>query len=200
KQTSWDEPDKPACDSTRKRINKRECTISDTARQSQGQGREAERHLSTHYELAVADREQQQQRSGRRLAVMSASALFKFKVVDARSLVPVVAATPEPSGCHQAEGRSPIGPCWPVGLLTQLTNGYRQAKQAAAQDGPGGKNFGSGRSSCGWGAVDLDWGHCRTRWKKYFEDLLNPTDLPSSEEAEAGDSEGGLVHHPSRSH
>ncbi|KAI3360890.1 hypothetical protein L3Q82_012903, partial [Scortum barcoo] len=28
------------------------------------------------------------------------------------------------------------------------------------------------------------------RWKKYFEDLLNPTDLPSSEEAEAGDSEG----------
>ncbi|KAI3362710.1 hypothetical protein L3Q82_001777 [Scortum barcoo] len=29
------------------------------------------------------------------------------------------------------------------------------------------------------------------RWKKYFdfEDLLNPTDLPSSEEAGAGDSE-----------
>ncbi|KAI3361792.1 hypothetical protein L3Q82_002133 [Scortum barcoo] len=26
------------------------------------------------------------------------------------------------------------------------------------------------------------------RWKKYFEDLLNPTDLPSNEEAEAGDS------------
>ncbi|KAI3352425.1 hypothetical protein L3Q82_005189 [Scortum barcoo] len=27
------------------------------------------------------------------------------------------------------------------------------------------------------------------RWKKYFEDLLNPTDLPSNEEAEDGDSE-----------
>ncbi|KAI3357977.1 hypothetical protein L3Q82_003002 [Scortum barcoo] len=27
------------------------------------------------------------------------------------------------------------------------------------------------------------------RWKKYFEDLLNPTDLPSNEEAEAGVSE-----------
>ncbi|KAI3372564.1 hypothetical protein L3Q82_023043 [Scortum barcoo] len=27
------------------------------------------------------------------------------------------------------------------------------------------------------------------RWKKYFKDLLNPTDLPSNEEAEAGDSE-----------
>ncbi|KAI3376044.1 hypothetical protein L3Q82_016570 [Scortum barcoo] len=38
------------------------------------------------------------------------------------------------------------------------------------------------------------------RWKKYFEDLLNPTDLPSNEEAEAGDSEVDFVHHPSRSH
>ncbi|KAI3353699.1 hypothetical protein L3Q82_004941 [Scortum barcoo] len=34
------------------------------------------------------------------------------------------------------------------------------------------------------------------RWKKYFKDLLNPTDLPSNEEAEAGDSS----HHLSRSH
>ncbi|KAI3369654.1 hypothetical protein L3Q82_025366 [Scortum barcoo] len=34
------------------------------------------------------------------------------------------------------------------------------------------------------------------RWKEYFEDLLNPTDMPSTEEAEAGDSS----HHPSRSH
>ncbi|KAI3361545.1 hypothetical protein L3Q82_013690 [Scortum barcoo] len=55
---------------------------------------------------------------------------------------------------------------------------YRQAKQAAAQDGPGGKKLGSGRSSDIVG-----------RWKKYFEDLLNPTDLPSNEEAEDGDSE-----------
>ncbi|KAI3368721.1 hypothetical protein L3Q82_025416 [Scortum barcoo] len=38
------------------------------------------------------------------------------------------------------------------------------------------------------------------RWKKYFEDLLNPTDLPSNEEAEDGDSEVDSVHHPSRSH
>ncbi|KAI3370788.1 hypothetical protein L3Q82_007323 [Scortum barcoo] len=27
------------------------------------------------------------------------------------------------------------------------------------------------------------------RWKKYFEELLNPTDTPSIEEVEAGDSE-----------
>ncbi|KAI3364831.1 hypothetical protein L3Q82_001017 [Scortum barcoo] len=53
---------------------------------------------------------------------------------------------------------------------------------------------------CGWGAVDLNWRTLSGRWKKYFEDLLNPTDLPSSEEAEAGDSEVDLVHHPSRSH
>ena len=26
-------------------------------------------------------------------------------------------------------------------------------------------------------------------WKEYFKDLLNPTDTPSVEEAEAGDSE-----------
>ncbi|KAI3369538.1 hypothetical protein L3Q82_007747 [Scortum barcoo] len=64
------------------------------------------------------------------------------------------------------------------------------------------QKLGSGRSSCGWGAVDLDWDmrHCRRRWKKYFEDLLNPTDLPSSEEAEAGDSEVDSSITRSRSH
>ncbi|KAI3366409.1 hypothetical protein L3Q82_000563 [Scortum barcoo] len=41
---------------------------------------------------------------------------------------------------------------------------------------------------CGWEAVDLNWGHCRTV-EEILEDLLNPTDLPSNEEAEAGDSE-----------
>ncbi|KAI3375330.1 hypothetical protein L3Q82_021824 [Scortum barcoo] len=101
---------------------------------------------------------------------------------------------------------------------------YRQAGQAShSPDGPGGKNFGSGRSSVRpWrrtigrprrdsgkpsGASEggsstlptlftVQGGELLTstedivgRWKKYFEDLLNPTDLPSSEEAEAGDSE-----------
>ncbi|KAI3377397.1 hypothetical protein L3Q82_008587, partial [Scortum barcoo] len=42
---------------------------------------------------------------------------------------------------------------------------------------------------CGWGAVDLELEDIVGRWKKYFEDLLNPTDLPSNEEAEDGDSE-----------
>ncbi|KAI3366444.1 hypothetical protein L3Q82_000586 [Scortum barcoo] len=38
------------------------------------------------------------------------------------------------------------------------------------------------------------------RWKKYFEDLLNPTDLPSNEEAEAGDSEVDSSITQARSH
>ncbi|KAI3360636.1 hypothetical protein L3Q82_002501 [Scortum barcoo] len=47
----------------------------------------------------------------------------------------------------------------------------------------------SGLGGCGWGAVDLSTEDIVGRWKKYFEDLLNPTDLPSNEEAEDGDSE-----------
>ncbi|KAI3367323.1 hypothetical protein L3Q82_008366 [Scortum barcoo] len=35
------------------------------------------------------------------------------------------------------------------------------------------------------------------QWKEYFEDLLNPTDTPSTEEAEAEDSEVDSSHHPS---
>ncbi|KAI3364169.1 hypothetical protein L3Q82_010988 [Scortum barcoo] len=72
---------------------------------------------------------------------------------------------------------------------------YRQAKQAAARDGPGGKNSGLGgvlvrpwRRTIG-GELLTSTGDIVGRWKKYFEDLLNPTDLPSNEEAEAGVSE-----------
>ncbi|KAI3377091.1 hypothetical protein L3Q82_000291 [Scortum barcoo] len=50
-----------------------------------------------------------------------------FEAVDARSLVPVVAATPKPGGGH-----------WK----------YRQAKQAARPGCPGGKNSGLGGVQC----------------------------------------------------
>ncbi|KAI3357035.1 hypothetical protein L3Q82_003670 [Scortum barcoo] len=90
---------------------------------------------------------------------------------------------------------------------------YRQAKQAAAQmDGPGGKKtrvweeFGeameedlselaSKRFWQTWkqysantvysagGELLTSTGDIVGRWKKYFEDLLNPTDLPSNEES-----------------
>ncbi|KAI3364282.1 hypothetical protein L3Q82_011087 [Scortum barcoo] len=80
-------------------------------------------------------------------------------------------------GCCQAEEGVLSGPCWPVGLLTQLTGNYRQAANK-----PQPRTVLEAKTS-GLGGV---------RWKKYFEDLLNPTDLPSSEEAEAGDSEVDL--------
>ncbi|KAI3372720.1 hypothetical protein L3Q82_023182 [Scortum barcoo] len=76
--------------------------------------------------------------------------------------------------------------------LTQLiwcTVAGHKGKQACSPDGPGGKNFGSGRISCGWGAVDLDWGHCRTVEEILRGSPQSQSDLPSSEEAEAGDSE-----------
>ncbi|KAI3364986.1 hypothetical protein L3Q82_000948 [Scortum barcoo] len=92
--------------------------------------------------------------------------------------------------CHQAEEGVPIGPCWPVGLLTQLTGTYRQTKQAAARTVLEAKTSGlGGVRAGGWGAVDLELGTLSDGGKKYFEDLLNPTDLPSNEEAEDGDSE-----------
>ncbi|KAI3370815.1 hypothetical protein L3Q82_007341 [Scortum barcoo] len=67
---------------------------------------------------------------------------------------------------------------------------YRQASKASrSPDGPGGKNFGSGRGVRAGGELLTSTGDIVGRWKKYFEDLLNPTDLPSNEEAEAGVSE-----------
>ncbi|KAI3354596.1 hypothetical protein L3Q82_019097 [Scortum barcoo] len=137
-----------------------------------------------------------------------------------------IAATPEPGGgvdtgskgCRQAEeGVLSAGPCWPVGLLTQLT-GYRQAKQAAARTvleaktqvweefgeameedyhvGPrrdSGKPSGASEGGSStlptlfiekwWGELLTSTGDIVGRWKKYLEDLLNPTDLPSNEEA-----------------
>ncbi|KAI3356070.1 hypothetical protein L3Q82_017335 [Scortum barcoo] len=65
---------------------------------------------------------------------------------------------------------------------------YRQAKQASSPDGPGGKNWVWEEFVQG-GELLTSAGDIVGRWKKYFEDLLNPTDLPSNEEAEDGDSE-----------
>ncbi|KAI3357108.1 hypothetical protein L3Q82_015575 [Scortum barcoo] len=132
--------------------------------------------------------------------------MFSASIVDeaVRSCgrkVPAVAATPNP---------------W-----------YRQAKQSHSLDGPGGKNSGLGgvrsfASKRFWqtirrlrrgkqysantvysagGELLTSTGDIVGRWKKYFEDLLNPTDLPFNEEAEAGDSEVDSSINPSqRSH
>ncbi|KAI3362903.1 hypothetical protein L3Q82_011500, partial [Scortum barcoo] len=94
-------------------------------------------------------------------------------------------------GCRQAEEGIPIGPCWPVGPLDAVDR-YRQAK---ASRSPGtvleAKTSGLGGVRAGRELLTLTR-DIVGRWKKYFEDLLNPTDLPSSEEAEAGDSEVDL--------
>ncbi|KAI3375799.1 hypothetical protein L3Q82_004081 [Scortum barcoo] len=44
---------------------------------------------------------------------------------------------------------------------------------------------------CRWGAVDLDWGHCQDggRNTSRISSISHRLGLPSSEEAEAGDSE-----------
>ncbi|KAI3367581.1 hypothetical protein L3Q82_026423 [Scortum barcoo] len=74
---------------------------------------------------------------------------------------------------------------------------YRQAKQAAARTvleaktRKKGKQYSANTVYSAGGELELltSTGDIVGRWKKYFEDLLNPTDLPSNEEAEAGVSE-----------
>ncbi|KAI3352186.1 hypothetical protein L3Q82_020995 [Scortum barcoo] len=65
---------------------------------------------------------------------------------------------------------------------------YRQAKQAAAQTVLEAKTQ-VWEEFCAGGELLTSTEDIVGRWKKYFEDLLNPTDLPSNEEAEDGDSE-----------
>lgn len=42
----------------------------------------------------------------------------------------------------------------------------------------------------------ISTGHIVREWKEYYEELLSPIEIPSTEEAETGDYEVG----PSRSH
>ncbi|KAI3360429.1 hypothetical protein L3Q82_002256 [Scortum barcoo] len=153
----------------------------------------------------------------------------RFEVVDARSLVPVVAATsPNPvvdtgsKGCRVRLKKESYRTMLACGTPDAVDR-YRQAKQAAARTVLEAKTrvweeFGEAmeedyRSAskrfwqtvpapqkgeavlcqhclqCRWGAVDLDWGHCRT-----VEEILRGSPqshrhLPSNEEAEAGVSE-----------
>ncbi|KAI3370628.1 hypothetical protein L3Q82_007194 [Scortum barcoo] len=81
-------------------------------------------------------------------------------------------------------------------------DGYRQAKQVAAArtvleaKTRVWKEFGEATEEDYRSASKRFWQTVRRlrtrtigRWKEYFKDLLNPTDTPSTEEAEAGDSE-----------
>ncbi|KAI3355561.1 hypothetical protein L3Q82_018386 [Scortum barcoo] len=147
----------------------------------------------------------------------------QFEVVDARSLVPVVWQatfrtrwwTPEVRDAVRLKKESyrAMLACGTPDAVDRVPAG----QASCSPDGPGGKNFGSGRSSVRpWrrtigrprrdsgkpsgaseggsstlptlftvqgGELLTSTGDIVGRWKKYFEDLLNPTDLPSSEEA-----------------
>ncbi|KAI3366564.1 hypothetical protein L3Q82_000487 [Scortum barcoo] len=86
-----------------------------------------------------------------------------------RSLVPVVAATPNPVVDTGSKG------C----CVRLKKESYRDMLACGTPDAV---------DSAG-GELLTSIGDIVRQWKKYFEDLLNPTDLPSTEEAEAGDFE-----------
>ncbi|KAK3538840.1 hypothetical protein QTP86_015967 [Hemibagrus guttatus] len=64
------------------------------------------------------------------------------------------------------------------GKFWQTVRSLRRGKQLSANTVYGGD-----------GELLVSTGDIVGRWKEYFEDLLNPTDMPSVEEPEAGDSE-----------
>ncbi|KAI3376750.1 hypothetical protein L3Q82_000354 [Scortum barcoo] len=163
-----------------------------------------------------------------------------FEVVDARSLVPVVVATPMapnpvirtrwwtpevrdavrlkkesyrtmlacgtpdaqltqvPAG--QAASRSPrtvleakTGRVWEE-FGEAMEEDYRSASskrfwQTVRRLRRGKQQYSANTVYSAGGELLTSTGDIVGRWKKYFEDLLNPTDLPSNEEAEAGVSE-----------
>ncbi|KAI3364547.1 hypothetical protein L3Q82_011336 [Scortum barcoo] len=97
-------------------------------------------------------------------------------------------------GCRQAEEGVLFGPCWPVGLLTASHGGGLSVWPRRDSGKPSGASEGGSSTLPTLFTVQVvscltSTGDIVAWWKKYFEDLLNPTDLPSSEEAEAGDSE-----------
>ncbi|KAI3353340.1 hypothetical protein L3Q82_019871, partial [Scortum barcoo] len=124
-----------------------------------------------------------------------------FEVVDARSLVPVVAvATPRTrwwtpkKQAKQATART---------VLEAKTRVWEEFGEAMEEDYRSaskrfwqtvrclrrGKQYSANTVYSAGGELLTSTGDIVGRWKKYFEDLLNPTDLPSNEEAEAGVSE-----------
>ncbi|KAI3372270.1 hypothetical protein L3Q82_022787 [Scortum barcoo] len=122
----------------------------------------------------------------------------RFEVVDARSLVPVVAATPNPvvdTGSYkQAAARTVLEAktrVWEE-FGEAMEEDYRSASKRFWQTVRRlrrGKQYSANTVYSAGGELLTSTGDIVGRWKKYFEDLLNPTDLPSNEEAEAGVSE-----------
>ncbi|KAI3368059.1 hypothetical protein L3Q82_026878 [Scortum barcoo] len=84
-----------------------------------------------------------------------------------------------PGGKNSGSGRSSVRP-WRRNYRLALKK-FWQTVQCLRR----GKQRSENSLQCGGGAVDLNWGHCRMVEGILQEDLLNPTDMPSTEEAEA---------------
>ncbi|KAI3366005.1 hypothetical protein L3Q82_009832 [Scortum barcoo] len=140
----------------------------------------------------------------------------QFEVVDARSLVRACRGGnfPKPGGGHrkyrqakQATARRRVleAKTWVWEEFGEaMEEEYRLASKRfwqTVQRLRRGKQYSANTVySAGGELLTLTGDIVGWRCKKYFEDLLNPTDLPSNEEAEAGVSEVNSSHHPSRSH
>ncbi|KAI3377049.1 hypothetical protein L3Q82_000051 [Scortum barcoo] len=113
---------------------------------------------------------------------------WQFEVVDARSLVPVVVAIPEPGGGH----RKPSKP-QPGRVLEAKTRVWEEFGEAMEEDYHRsaskrfwqtvrrlrrGKQYSANTVYSAGGELLTSTEDIVGRWKKYFEDLLNPTDLP----------------------
>ncbi|KAI3356491.1 hypothetical protein L3Q82_017697 [Scortum barcoo] len=124
----------------------------------------------------------------------------QFEVVDARSLVPVVAwQSPNPvvdTGstwqAKQATARMVLEAktrVWEE-FGEAMEEDYRSASKRFWQTVRRlrrGKQYSANTVYSAGGELLTSTGDIVGRWKKHFEDLLNPTDLPSNEEAEAGE-------------
>ncbi|KAI3362053.1 hypothetical protein L3Q82_012386 [Scortum barcoo] len=105
---------------------------------------------------------------------------------------------PEPGGGHRKPSKPQPGRSWRQKLRVweefgeAMEEDYRSASKRFWQTVRRlrrGKQYSANTVYSAGGELLTSTGDIVGRWKKYFEDLLNPTDLPSNEEAEAGVSE-----------
>ncbi|KAI3361883.1 hypothetical protein L3Q82_002205 [Scortum barcoo] len=88
-----------------------------------------------------------------------------------------------PGGKNLGSGRSSVRP-WRRTIRSASKRFWQTVRRLRR-----GKQYSANTVYSAGGELLTSTGDIVGRWKKYFEDLLNPTDLPSNEEAEAGVSE-----------
>ncbi|KAI3355396.1 hypothetical protein L3Q82_018240 [Scortum barcoo] len=110
----------------------------------------------------------------------------RFEVVDARSLVPVVVAIPEPGGGHRKPSKPQPGRSWrqKLGSGRSSVRPWRRTIGRASKRFwqtvrrlRRGKQYSANTVYSAGGELLTSTEDIVGRWKKYFEDLLNPTDL-----------------------